>query len=259
MPIITLTTDWGYRDYYAAAVKGRILSLIPDASIVDISHGIESFNTGQAAYVLKNAFPSFPAGTIHMVGVNSIAGIHTPHTLVRIRNQWFLGADNGLFSLLCSDPPEEIWEIDMLSDTDYFTFPERDIFPQVAKKIAEGIDPSTFGNRQQELRQLLQFEPIVTQHEIRGKIIYIDQYHNAITNISESLFRTFIKGGKFEISVKGSSEAITKVSKSYDDEPEGEKVALFNSAGYLLIAMNKGSGCSLFGYKADDPVMVERR
>ena len=259
MAIITLTSDWGHRDHYIAAVKGRLLSLIPGAVIVDISHEIETFNTGHAAYVLRNAFPAFPPGTIHIIGVNSIAGVTTPHTLLRYQGQWFIGADNGIFSLLGKDQPEEIWEIDIPSETDYFTFPSRDTFPRVAAALAEGKSPSELGTPKTEIRKLLPFEPIVTPTEIRGKIIHIDHYHNAITNISEELFRSFVKGGKFELTVKGSNEAITSISKSYDDEPEGEKVALFNSSGYLQIAMVMGSGCSLFGYKTDDPVMVERK
>ncbi len=259
MAIITLTTDWGHRDHYVAAVKGRLLSLMPEANIVDISHDIETFNTFHAAYVLRNAFPSFPEGTIHIIGVNSIAGIDTPHTLLKYKGQWFIGADNGIFSLVCPEKPDEIWEIDIPSETDYFTFPSRDTFPRIAANLVQGMPPSEMGTPKKELRRMLQFEPIVTPTEIRGKIIHIDHYHNAITNISESLFRSFIKGGRFELTVKGSNEAITNISKSYDDEPEGEKVALFNSTGYLQIAMNRGSGCSLFGYKTDDPVMIERK
>lgn len=259
MPVITLTTDWGHRDHYIAAAKGRLISLIPDATLIDITHDIELFNIGHAAYVLKNAFPSFPAGTVHLIGVNSIAGIHSPHTLVKYHDQWFIGADNGIFSLICGNDDKEIWELDVPSETDYFTFPTRDTFPGVAARLLSGTPPDQLGTPKKELSQLIQFEPIVSDRDIKGKIIHIDHYHNAITNITETMFRSVVKGSSFEISVKGSAEIITRISESYDDVGEGDKVALFSSTGYLQIAMNKGKGSTLFGYKPDDGVMVVRK
>lgn len=256
MAIITLTSDWGYRDHYIAAVKGRIISLIPDATIVDISHAVHVFDDNHAAFVVKHAFPSFPAGTIHIIGVNSIAGIDTPHTVIKYQGQYFIGADNGIMSLICDTAPQEIVEIDIPSDTDFFTFPSRDVFPKVAASIASGNPLSKLGSPKQKLREMVQFAPVVTGDRLTGKIIHFDHYSNAITNIPESLFRSFVKGRPFMISLKSHPEGITRISQSYDDVPEGEKLALFGTTGHLQIALNRGTGMELLGLRHDDNVMV---
>lgn len=258
MAIITLTSDWGNRDQYTASVKGRILSLVPDATIVDISHEVEHFNHNHAAFVLRNSYHCFPKGTVHIIGVNSIAGINTPHTVMKYHGHYFIGADNGILSLICSDSSYEIWELDIPSDTDYFTFPSRDTFPNAAAHILSGKPLSDLGTAGTELRTMMQFEPMVSGHQIRGKIIHFDHYQNAITNITETLFRSFIKGANFTISFKTYTDGINKISESYDDVPEGEIVALFSTSGYLQIAVNKGSGSNLLGLRFDDSVMIER-
>lgn len=258
MAIITLTSDWGHRDHYIAAVKGKLLSLMPEVTIVDISHTIEHYNHNHAAFVLINAFSFFPQGTVHIIGVNSIAGINSPHTVMKFGGHYFIGADNGILSLISAGSNYEIWEIDTPSDTDYFTFPSRDTFPKVAAHILSGKPISGIAKESGELRTMMQFEPIVTQDQIRGKIIHFDHYQNAITNISEKLFRSFTRGQSFKISFKTYTDGITSLSESYDDVHEGEMLALFSTTGYLQIAVNKGPASTLLGLHFDDSVMVER-
>jgi S-adenosyl-L-methionine hydrolase (adenosine-forming) len=254
MAIITLTSDWGYRDHYIGAVKGRLLSLIPDAIIVDISHAIDRYNSSHAAFVVRNAYHAFPAGTIHIIGVNSIAGIRSPHTVVRYKGHFFIGADNGILSLICGRETDEIIEIDIPSDTDYFIFPSRDTFPKVAAHIAAGKPLQEIGSVKRELSTLMQFEPIITDDLIRGKVIHVDHYNNGITNITENQFRAFTKGKKFSIRFRGHS--ISTLSNSYDDVPEGETLALISTTGYLQIAINKGDAYNLLGFSYDESVNV---
>ncbi len=258
MAIITLTSDWGFKDHYIASVKGKILSLLPDVTIVDISHSIELYNNDHAAFVIRNAFISFPEGTVHIIGVNSIAGIKTPHTVLKHKGHYFIGADNGILALICENEPVEIIEIDVRSDSNYFTFPSRDVFPKVAAALISGTPMSELGSPKSELNGMFQFAPIVTDDRITGKIIHFDNYSNAITNIHESLFKSFVRGGKYEISLKSHPEGIKKVSNSYDDVDEGEKLALFSTTGYLQIAINRGTGMELLGLRHDDRVMVTR-
>ncbi len=259
MAIITLTSDWGETDYYVASVKGRLLSLMPDIRIVDISHHIALYDASHAAFVVKYAYPSFPEGTIHLIGVNSIAGIDSPHTVIKHEGHYFIGADNGILSLVCEGKPDEIAEIEIPSETKYFTFPSRDVFPRVAAVILSGKSIKDLGTPKKELRTLMPFEPIVTDNRITGKIIHLDHYGNAITNITEKLFRSFVKGKPFEISLKSYPEGITEVSGSYDDVMEGEKLALFGSTGLLQIALNRGAGKELLGLRYDNSVMVTRK
>jgi S-adenosyl-L-methionine hydrolase (adenosine-forming) len=256
MAIITLTSDWGYRDHYIGAVKGRLLSLIPDATIVDITHAIDHFNSSHAAFVVKNAFQSFPEGTIHIIGVNSIAGIHSPHTIVRHKGHYFIGADNGILTLICGKETDEIIEIDITSDTDYFIFPSRDTFPRVAAHILSGKPISEIGTPRKELSSLMAFEPIVNDEYIRGKIIHRDHYNNGISNISEQVFRSFTKGRKFRIRFRG--HTISTLSNSYDDVPEGEALALISTTGYLQIAIHKGDAYNLLGFSFDESVTITR-
>ena len=100
MPIITLTSDWGTKDHYLASVKGVILKQIPEARIVDISHNISPHNLTEAAFIIRNCYHDFPEGTIHIIGVSTIESEHTPHTIICTEGQYFIGADNGIFSLI---------------------------------------------------------------------------------------------------------------------------------------------------------------
>ncbi len=108
MPIITLTSDWGQRDYFLAAVKGKIMSLMPEVSIIDISHGISPFNLKQASFIIRNSYPHFPKGTVHMLSVLTEKTEKTPHLAVQYNGQFFIGADNGIFSLIFDKDPEKI-------------------------------------------------------------------------------------------------------------------------------------------------------
>lgn len=258
MAIITLTSDWGYRDHYLATVKGTILSLAPNVIIVDISHEIDHFNSSHAAFAIRNAFPAFPEGTIHIIGVNAIASIISPHVVVKHQGHYFIGADNGILSLITMDDTEEIYEIDIPSASDYFTFPSRDVFPHVAASIINGIPLSEIGAPKTFLQPMIAFEPIVTDDQLKGKVIYVDHYCNAITNISESLFRSFIKGRRYSIQFKSAGTGIVKVSASYDDVIPSEMLALFSSTGYLQIAINRGKASELLGLRNDESILVER-
>lgn len=256
MAIITLTTDWGLKDHYAGAVKGKILNLLPDASIVDISHLIPSFDIRQASFVLRNAYALFPKGSIHIIGVNTEASIETPHVVVCFDGHYFIGADNGIFTLLLDDKPDKIIEIDVPQDSDYFTFSTRDVFIKAACHIAQGHPPEKLGDIRDQLNERLSFKPVIEKDIIRGKVIYIDSYGNVFVNISEALFRKVIGRKPFSIQFRKASYEIHSISRTYDDVPEGEKLALFSTTGLLEISLNRGKASSLLGLSIDDPVII---
>ncbi len=255
MPVLTLTTDWGHKDHYIAAVKGSILSQIPDAVIVDISHEVPPFNTETASFVIRNCYRNFPKDSIHIIGVNTLADIESPHLVIKYEDQYFIGADNGIFSLIFDENPEEIYEIEVMQDSDYFTFSTRDVFVKVAGMIAQGVDLKEFGKKIDKINQKLAFHPVVEQNTIKGIVIHIDNYENAISNIHEKLFRDILKGKPFSISFRGYE--IKKISKSYDDVPVGEILAIFGSGGFLEIAMNQGNAASLLGLHFKDTIRIE--
>ncbi len=128
MGVITICSDWNDRDYYLAALKGRLLSLCEDAQIVDLSHNIESYNISQASFIVKNAYHYYPEGSIHIIAVNSEFSIEKPHVVVYNKGHYFIGADNGIFNLMFRDKPEEIIQIKAGNkDASLLNFPEIDV------------------------------------------------------------------------------------------------------------------------------------
>jgi hypothetical protein len=257
MAIITLTSDWGVKDHYAGAVKGAILRLLPEAQIVDISHHIPAFDLNQAAFIVRNFYRNYPEGTIHILAINTEAAIETPHTLVFHHGHYFIGADNGIFSLLFDDKPTRIIELDIIQDSDYFTFPSRDVFVKVACHIAAGKPIEALGHPKDKLLQKMAFQPVIQGDMIKGKVIYLDNYENAFINITESLFRSIVKNHKFSITFRSANYSIDEISKSYKDVGPGVMLALFPPSGYLEIAIREGKAGSLLGLKMDQLVTVE--
>ncbi len=257
MAIITLTSDWGLKDHYAASVKGAILRHLPDARIVDISHQVPAFDLNQAAFIIRNVYRNFPEGTIHILAINTEASTETPHTMVYHHGHYFIGADNGIFSLLFDDRPARIIELDVIQDSDYFTFPSRDVFVKVACHIASGKPMEALGHPKENLMQKMAFKPVIQEDLIKGKVIYVDHYENVFVNITETLFNSIVKHRKFTITFRSPNYRITTISKSYKDVNPGEMLALFSTSGYLEIAICQSRASSLLGLKMDQLVLVE--
>ena len=255
MSIITLTTDWGLKDYFAGAVKGKLINQLPDVRIVDISHEITPFSIEQAAFILKNCYRNFPSETIHIIGVNTEESDKNAHVVVRKDEQYFIGTDNGLFSMLFDENPDEIYELNISQDTDYFTFATRDRFVKAAVHLAQNKKIADLGDKRKGLVQKMLFQPVFDNNMIKGMVIYVDGYENLITNITENLIKEKTKGKKYNILLRG--EHISNIHKSYNDVPVGEIIAIFGTGGHLEIAINQGNASSLLGIRVNDPVMIE--
>ena len=255
MGIITLISDWGLNDYYAASVKGMIIKSLPEVRIVDISHQIKLFDIEQAAYILKNSYQSFPDGTVHIIGVNTEESENHPHSVAFYNNHYFIGTDNGVFSLIFDGDPDKLIYLDILQDSDKFTFSGRDRFVKAAVHLAKGGKIEKLGAERGEMKKKILFEPVVNHDTIRGIVAHIDTYQNLITNIPKDLFLKKTKGRKFTISLR--TATLKRISHSYGDVPNGEVVALFSSNGMLEIAMNKSKASSLLGIKRKFPVIIE--
>ena len=262
--IITLTTDWGSNDYYVGAVKGRLYTLMPDTRVVDITHDIAPFDTAHAAYVLKNSFEMFPAGSVHIIGVDSedFATSRTvkSHVALQYKGHYFVGADNGVFSLILDgEKADAIVELtipfEAVSGKVRFSFSSRDRFAAAAVHLSRGNDILELGKQLDESRELLLFNPSYTKDFIKGVVIHVDHFENAITNISESLFEKVAQGREFEISFKRTR--LNKISKLYSDTREIEPLALFNGAGMLELALNRSNISGLLGLRKNDPVLIE--
>ena len=274
MSLITLTTDFGTKDHFVGAVKGAIYSELPDAKIVDITHEISPFNITETAYVLKNSYKSFPAGTIHIIGVDSEISIENKHIALELDGHFFVCPDNGLISMIASEiNPTKIVEIN-IHDRIESSFPVLDVFVQVACFIARGGSLGVIGKEIKSYKKMVEIQPKVnqTQTTIIGGVIYIDNYGNVISNISKKLFNEIGKGRKFKLTARRYS--FTKIHGKYNDivnysvseerrQNDGDKLALFNSAGYLEIAVYRsnlktvGGASSLLGLDYRDSITVE--
>lgn len=273
MAILTLTTDFGIRDHFVGAIKGYILSEIEHANIVDISHNVSPFNILEASYILKNAYKTFPKGTIHIIGVDSELTLVNKHVAALIDDHYFIGADNGILSFLTAEiKPEKLVEIN-IHDRISSVFPVLDVFINVAAHITRGGTLDVIGKPLAQLKTLKNLEPTINHQEdqITGNVIYIDNYGNVVTNIPRKLFEKHRRGRNFVLWAR--NHKFTKIHSKYSDiinfdsdiqiNKDGEKLAIFNSANLIEIAIYKsnldtvGGASSLLGLNYRDVVTLK--
>jgi S-adenosylmethionine hydrolase len=257
MAIITLTTDMGNSDYYVAAVKGAIFSELPDVNLVDISHDIPKFDRMKTGFILRNCFRYFPAGTVHLVGVETLEDDETMHVALKAGGHYFVGADTGVFSLILDEPAEEIVQLRKAKGASSETFPTLNLFATAACHLARGEPLQALGKKHQNYRQMLMHAPPIGSDHLRANIIYIDSYGNLITNVKRSLFDEVGKGLQVEIVLRNNKHSIKRINTNYNEVGENDLVALFNSGGYLEIALNRGAANKLLGLKVNDSVRIE--
>ncbi|TDU40295.1 hypothetical protein BXY82_2342 [Gelidibacter sediminis] len=273
MAIITLTTDFGEKDHFVGAIKGSIYSELEDVKIVDISHDISPFNVLEAAYIIQNAYSSFPKGSIHLIGIDSELNPENKHIAVKLNDHYFICANNGIMSMICNEiTPEKIVEIN-IHDKIETNFPVLDVFVRVACHIARGGTLEVVGKVISEIKPIKHLNPFVNddQSQIIGSVIYIDNYGNVVTNIRRKFFEQTQKGRSFEISAR--NYKFKEIYKKYSDivnfdipeeerQDEGRGLVVFSSSDYLEIAIYKsdratvGSASSLMGLQMRDTVTV---
>lgn len=271
-PIITLTSDFGTKDYFVSAAKGRIYSDLPNAHVVDVSHKITPFGINEAAYIIKNAYKHFPKGTIHIIAVDAEWSVENKHYVFLLDEHYFICANNGLISLLSSViQPKRVVEItlDKKDENSYFL----EGFISVACHIARGGNLNIIGKDTNDVKELKEVNPHINpeKNQIIGNVIYIDNFGNIITNIDKDLFKKIGQGRKFELNVR--SYVFTKIFNQYNEvvdfeipiekrKNDGKKLALFNSDNYLEIAIYKsnlqsvGGASSLLGMNYRDTVTL---
>ena len=273
MAIITLTTDFGEKDHFAGAVKGAIYSELEGVRIVDISHGVSPFHIMEAAYIIQNAYSSFPPGTIHIIGIDSELNPENKHIAVLLDGHYFICANNGIIAMLANEiNPQKIVEIN-IHDRIITNFPVLDVFVKVACHIARGGTLEVIGKQIDTIKELRGIRPIINQkaNQIVGSVIYIDNYGNVITNITKSRFEEIGKGRSFKITARTAN--FSSIHSHYSDainfdtpigkrDEDGKKIALWNSSNYLELSIYKsnpatvGSANSLFGLRYRDTVTI---
>ena len=248
MPLLTLTSDIGSPDYLISAVKAQLLQIDPEFQLIDISHAIPPFNYPQAAYVCRGAFKNFPDHSFHLILVNLFEKKPEQLLLAFHNNQYFLCADNGLLTMIFEETPEIIMGIPLdktaIKNTLYLT----GVMGKTIDRISKGEPILKVGNPDISFVEKKHLRPITENNSIEGQIIFIDSFENVIVNITRKQFEEQRKGRAFKIVFKR-DEVIDQISDTYADVNEGDKLALFNSADYLEIAINKGNAAGLFGLK----------
>ncbi|WP_396170475.1 S-adenosyl-l-methionine hydroxide adenosyltransferase family protein [Flavobacterium sp.] len=272
MSIITLTTDYGLKDHFVGALKGKILTEYSEATIIDISHNIDAFNTLEASYIIGAAYSSFPKGSVHLIGVDMEFNKENQHIVMQWNDHYFIAADNGILSMLVQKIiPQKIVSINI-----HDRFPtdatDLDVFVKVACHIAKGGLLNVIGKEIKAIKQVTELQAVTANDgsSIKGYVIYIDHFGNAVTNISKKQFLEIAKSRPYEIQFK--NKIVKTILPNYsaiassDRYPlknyEGEKLAIFNEAGFLEIAIFKsnpsklGSANSLLGLNYRDVINI---
>jgi len=273
MSIITLTTDYGLKDHFVGSLKGKILSEYPEVTIIDISHDVDPFNTAEASYIIGSSYLSFPKGTVHLIGVDIERNKENQHIAMQWNDHYFICADNGILSMLTQKiVPQKIVAINI-----HDRFPaessDLDIFIQVACHISKGGLLNVIGKEIKEVKQITELQPVIANdgNSMKGYVIYIDHFGNVVTNISKRQFLEIAKGRPYEIVMKPRSiktilpnySAIATSDKYPIKTYEGEKLAIFNEAGFLEIAIFRsnpskvGSANSLLGLNYRDVITIK--
>lgn len=240
---MTLTTDFGLKDNYVGSMYGSILSINPRAIIIDLSHEVPSYNIVQGATIIGTTFDLFPKGTIHVGVVDPGVGSRRLPILIQTEKYWFVGPDNGLFSMV--PLKQSVRAVYALSNSAYFrsevshTFHGRDIFAPVAAHLSRGIHPRVLGKRLQGFYQLDVFKVNIRNKEVRLKIIAIDKFGNAMINLNRPIFDRVV--GRRNFHLKVGHHSLEGLHRTYSEVPKGKPLLVFGSSGFLEVAMNQGN------------------
>lgn len=245
--LITLTTDFGTRDPYVAAMKGVILRVCPDARVVDLTHEIPPQDLWEAALFLAGAAPWFPVGTVHLIVVDPGVGTERRPIAAAAGGQLFVCPDNGVLTFLLRTCDFE--RAHLINNAAFMlpavsaTFHGRDIFAPTAARLAAGADLASVGPPIDSIEQLDAPEPRRRRDgEIAGEIVHIDRFGNAITNIPASMIDAV-----HVPEVRAAGIVIASISRTYGDVPADKALALIGSSGYLEIAVNRGNAAAALG------------
>ena len=259
MQLITLTTDWGTKDFFAGMVKGKLYSDIPQCQVVDISHGIAPQNKIETIVVVKNACPRFPEGTIHIIDVNSFESDKFSHIVIKNKGHYYICTDNGIPYGLFENDFEEAYRITVFQDSNFYTFAALDLYVKVAEMIAKGIPLDEIGEPVQELFCAILARATVTADRLEASVTYIDNYGNVYLNVSYDEFIKIQNGRQFKVLVKAVSKinGLNSISQSYADVKDGECILTVSATGFMQIALNQASAAKLFWLKMCDKVVIE--
>jgi len=251
-PIITLTTDFGLNDHFVGTVKGVILGIVPEATIVDISHSVQAFDILDGALAIAQAYSYFPSGTIHMVVVDPGVGSARRPIIASSDRHHFVAPDNGVLSLIYAR--EERMHVREITQDHYFhqpvanTFHARDIFAPVSAYLAKGVDSQKFGEEIEDFTRFKAPRPKPAGgNSFRGVVLKVDRFGNLITNFTAQDVPALFEAQAPPLKIVVGKTEITALKNSYTEGGPGEMFAIPGSMGYLEISTNRGSATQLIG------------
>jgi S-adenosylmethionine hydrolase len=251
--IVSLTSDFGTTDYYAGELKGRILQHLPTAQVIDISHDVAPFDIVQGAMYLSNTYNKFPRGTIHVAAVQNFYTTHNELIAFEREGYFFIGPNNGIFSLIWNDVlVQSIHVVSPITEKTQ-TLPES--IAHAAAYLAHGLPLNEIGPIVGQFNKKMSIQPVVTNNQIRATIIHIDRFDNAIVNLHKDAFNILSNGRNFKIYFKH-DDPIYHICQHYAEVPVGDALALWNTAGYLEIAVNMGKASTLYNLNKNETIQI---
>lgn len=251
-PLLTITSDFGREDFHLARLKGYLFSAHRDLRIVDVSHDIPTYDIVRAAFIFNRAWRHYPEGTIHLISVNDYYQPRGRFLAIRHERQYFIGPDNGIFSLIFSKMPAETYVLDGYTKDDALST----IYARAVAHVARDKPFLEIGLPATRFSERLAFQPVIGPNYIRGAVVFIDRFDNVTTNITRQRFEEVGRGRGFQLLIKRMAP-IDGLSFRYHDVPEGEPLCRFNSDGLLEVAINLGRASTLLGINVEDMVQVE--
>lgn len=255
--VITLTTDFGLQDYYVSAMKAVMLGIAPEVRLVDVSHDIPSQDIMAGSWVLKNSAMLFPSGTVHTVVIDPGVGTDRNAVALRIEDQYFVGPDNGIFSLLTTDRSYTAVKLnkkEYLRESRSNTFHGRDVFAPAAAHLSRGVTLEELGEPLDELISYRWMQPIADKDGLEGTIIHIDKFGNLVTNISADLIDEVLAGKQVKIYV--GNVILNEINTTFGAVTEGEPVAYIGSAGMLEVGINQGNAQKMLGVQKGAQISI---
>lgn len=262
--IVALLTDYGEKDQYAGSLRGAVLSACPEARVVDITHDIQRHDVREAGFVLRATSLAFPAGTVFVAVVDPGVGGPRRGVAIRAGGYYFVGPDNGVFTLVLSDHRDaEVRSLTNLAlhrRTVAATFHGRDVFGPVAGALARGVPFEEVGAHVGD-PEVYEFpDPEILPEGLDGRIIHIDRFGNFITSIGGAVWESFLQsvGGDLTMMVAHVDGVVIPVVNTFAEVPEEEACGYLGSAGRVEVAVNRGSAAERFGLRLGDTISLRR-
>jgi S-adenosylmethionine hydrolase len=252
MPVITLTTEWRPDDFYYGIIKGKLCSLSPEAIIVDNANSIPVFNISHASFIIRNTYNNYPKGSVHIICVHSEGREGKDYLIVKAKDHYFIGTDNGIFNLILNSEPDEIVKISYKDNYD-----ELDLFARAASDLISGKKPGELGIVLKDFTEKVPLRATIDKDVIAGSIIFIDSYGNAISNITREVFYRVFENKQYLILIQSNKNFTDHITTKYSDEPVGELLARFNSLDLLEISINGANAAELLSLSIGSVVRVD--